>query len=146
MSSRRDPDAVPTLFLAIFTLAGLGGLALLPADALSPGIHPTLLAFKLKSFALIGVAGLACAAAARAFPRWMIRMGEAQRVLLTMLGGMVLCFVGLVALGHGGLDGAGLMLPPLPAVAGPVTCAAALFLLVLRLREQRQMAEASSRH
>jgi hypothetical protein len=145
MTTRHDPDAVPTILLAMIALCGIGGLGLFPLDQLPANIHPALVSFKLKSFALIGVAGLACAAASRAFPRYMIRFGEAQRLLVTLAAGMALCFVGVVALGFGALDGSGLILPPLPAIAGPLTCCAAFILLALRQREARRLGQAVSR-
>jgi hypothetical protein len=139
MTTRHDPDAVPTLLLALIALGGAGGLIILPVDGLLVGIHPVLISFKLKSFVVIGLAGLACAAASRGFPRYMIRLGEAQRLLVALAAGMALCFAGIVALGFGALDGTGTILPPLPAIAGPLTCCAAFVLLALRQRQARLM-------
>ncbi|MGL4729591.1 MAG: hypothetical protein ACRCWO_12630 [Bosea sp. (in: a-proteobacteria)] len=145
MTTHRDPDAVPTFLLALIALGGVGGLAFLPLDGLLAGIHPDLISFKLKGFALIGLSGLGCAAASRSFPRYMIRLGETQRMLITLAAGMALCFVGVVGLGFGALDGSGVRLPPLPAVAGPLTCCAAFVLLALRQREARRVSAMANR-
>jgi hypothetical protein len=62
----------------------------------------------------------------------MIRLGEAQRWLLTLAAGMAMCFVGVVA-----VEKAGAAMPPLPAIAGPLTCLVAFMLLAFRQREER---------
>jgi hypothetical protein len=140
MTTRHNPDALPTLLLALIALIGAGGLALLPPDGAVAGISPVILAFKLKSFAVIGLAGMACASAARAWPRYMIRLGEAQRWLVTAAAGMALCLAGLVA-----LDKAGPALPSLPAITGPLICLAAFLLLALRQREERRARQLADR-
>jgi hypothetical protein len=140
MTTRHNPDAIPTLALALIALLGAGGLALLPPDGTVAGVSPLLLAFKLRSFALIGLAGLACASAARAWPRYMIRLGEAQRWLVTIAAGMAMCFVGLVA-----LERAGPGLPSLPAITGPLICVGAFLLLALRQREERRARQLADR-
>jgi hypothetical protein len=140
MTTRHNPDAIPSLLLALLALLGVGGLALLPPDGVVAGINPVLLGFKLKSFALIGLTGMACASASRTWPRYMIRLGEAQRWLLTLAAGMAMCFLGLVV-----LEKAGSALPPVPAIAGPMICLVAFVLLAMRQREERLARQMAAR-